>query len=272
MKYLFLLTALFLFIEESVSAQGLEGIKIEKYYISDSNDAAFSNGALPVGSVTYRLYADMKPGYRFQAVYGVPGHPMQISTSTVFFNDTVLGSTVAEKILPGYLNSGLLMLDTWLSVGASAENNYGVLKTSDTTDAIQNKDHVVQNTDVTCGVPVKLHDGMFYASPLPVTLIYGIDSTQLAICSSNIEGADHLYTENGSWACLAGAIGPDSSNKVLIGQFTTNGLFSFKLNIQIGTPAGTSENYVASDPTGEEIIMPSLIYPAKKSDTNSNGF
>jgi hypothetical protein len=34
-------------------------------------------------------------------------------------------------------------------------------------------------------------------------------------------------------AVLAGVAGPTSSNKVLIGQFTTDGVFTFALNIQI---------------------------------------
>ena len=65
MKKIFLLAVLF-----SVSilskAQGLENIIVEKFYISDANDAAanLDGGVLPVGSVTYRIYADMLPGYR----------------------------------------------------------------------------------------------------------------------------------------------------------------------------------------------------------------
>jgi hypothetical protein len=52
---------------------------------------------------------------------------------------------------------------------------------------------------------------------------------------------------------------PDSvNNRVLIGQFTTNGLFCYKLNIQIGTPLGVTESYVADSAVGSEILMPLL--------------
>ena len=53
---------------------GLENIIVEKYYVSNAADAAGSSGTLPVGSVTYRIFADMLPGYNFQAIYGVTGH------------------------------------------------------------------------------------------------------------------------------------------------------------------------------------------------------
>jgi hypothetical protein len=46
----------------------------------------------------------------------------------------------------------------------------------------------------------------------------------------------------------------------LIAQITTDGDFSFELNIQIGTPYGGVENYVAKNPVGNEIMLPSLTY------------
>ena len=61
------------------------------------------------------------------------------------------------------------------------------------------------------------------------------------------------------WYCLAGAAGPvPSTNKVLIAQITTNGIFHFELNIQIGTPTGGTENYVYSNPVSGELTIPSL--------------
>jgi hypothetical protein len=42
---------------------------------------------------------------------------------------------------------------------------------------------------------------------------------------------------------------------------TTNGMFAFQLNIQLGTPSGGTESYVYSNPTGTEITVPSLTYP-----------
>ena len=61
---------------------GLEQVIVEKYYISnaadeaaadvDATDMGYPIGALPVGSVTYRIYADLLPDYKLQAVYAEP--------------------------------------------------------------------------------------------------------------------------------------------------------------------------------------------------------
>ncbi|MEP7169931.1 MAG: hypothetical protein ABI855_11225, partial [Bacteroidota bacterium] len=77
-------------------------------------------------------------------------------------------------------------------------------------------------------------------------------------------------TTNGSWATMNGSTGPDSiDNKVLVAQITTNGVFTFKLNIQIGTPFRGVEQYVAENPKGEEIQLPNLIYSSASSNTSS---
>ena len=85
---------------------GLEGIVVEKYYIANAADAAGSTGTLPVGSVTYRIYADMLPGYNFQGVYGNIPHPMEFRTSTTFFNNEDRGAvTPAYTLAQAKLNT-----------------------------------------------------------------------------------------------------------------------------------------------------------------------
>lgn len=244
-------------------AQGLEKIIVEKYYISDDLDQLKSNGSLVSGSITYRIFVDMKAGYRFQAAYGIPGHPLSISTSTYFFNDNNYGSSVADNVLPGYLKKGVVMLDSWLSVGAGAENMFAILKSSDTTSAIVSSDSSLQNSNPLAGDPLRVHDGLLYASPLPKVLIYGIDAAMLKLFDKGIgqKNGEKFYTENGSWACLNGAIGFDSTNTVLIAQITTNGQLTFSLNLQIGSPAGGVENYVSSNPMSSDKYLSELNYP-----------
>jgi hypothetical protein len=80
---------------------GLQSIVVEKYYVANAADAAYAatagnGGTLPVGSVTFRIYADMLPGYNFQALYGTPGasgHTLLVNTTTAFFNNENYGST-----------------------------------------------------------------------------------------------------------------------------------------------------------------------------------
>ena len=97
---------------------------------------------------------------------------------------------------------------------------------------------------------------------VPVVNYFGIDSTLLDVFKSenSISNGQQFFTENGSWHVLVVPPVRDSSNCVLIAQITTNGKFSFELNIQIGTPTGNVENYVARNPKQEEIKLDSLRF------------
>lgn len=245
---------------------GLEKIIVEKYYVSDSTDAKTkSGGFLSVGSVTYRIFVDLLPAYRFQAAYGVPGHELQIATTTSFFNNTDDGAAIANYISSDKLKHNTLMVDSWLSVGAAAENYNSMLKSDDTTKPLVNADGVLRNADPSAGIPLTVRDGMFQTHPVSVVTLFGIDSATLSLfgkTNSNVKG-QVFSTDNGSWASFGGSIGVHPMNRVLIAQLTTDGQLSFKLNIQIGTPDGKVENYVAENPTGNEIFFPGLTFPPR---------
>lgn len=245
---------------QGFSQNGLEKIIVEKYYWSTEKDAAFTGGKLPVGSVTYRVFVDLLPLYRFQAVYGIPGHELRLSTTTKFYNNEDKGAAISTVIPDRNLANNTVMLDSWLSVGASSEGTIGVLKSEDNDSfAIQNADGILQNENPEMGIALKKSDGMVTATPPRVTA-FGIDSALLIFNNQTI--ASSFSTTNGSWASLRGSVGIDStgSNRILIGQFTTDGIFSFELNIQIGTPYGSTQNYVARNPVDFEILLPDLIY------------
>jgi hypothetical protein len=238
---------------------GLERLIVEKYYVSNAADSAASTGVLPVGSVTYRLYVDMRPGYKFQAAYGNIPHPLKIATSTAFFNEENFGATTPNGITVAHTKSGTVILDSWLSVGATATGKLGVPKTRDTDGSIVSTSTILKNNDPSAGIPISTQDGMLPGTPESVTLV-GLATADLAAFDVPSMSTNLFQTTNGSWAALNGAVGADTANVVLIGQVTTNGDLSFELNIQLGTPvAGVSENYVARNPTGSEILAPTLL-------------
>ncbi|MBL0103763.1 MAG: hypothetical protein IPP51_08400 [Bacteroidetes bacterium] len=111
-----------------------------------------------------------------------------------------------------------------------------------------------------------MHDGLIPASPVPVVMMFGIDSTLSKPFSSESITRDGqvFYTENGSWANFGGAVGIDSTNMVLIAQLTTDGALSFELNFQLATPLEGTENLVARNPKGAEVEVPELIYSSEK--------
>lgn len=243
-----------------VNGQGLENVIVEKYYISDANDATAPGGHLPLGSVTYRIFADMLPGYRFQAAYGIPGHELRLATTTLFFNSEEYCGTVANVIPDRKLKDNTIMLDSWLSAGGASEGTLGILKTKDDgVETIVNAKGFLQNTNSEAGIPLKIQDGLIRGTPSKVTG-FGIDS--IIDVFNNKTNGSLFSTTNGSWATMNGSMGPDSiDNKVLIAQITTNGIFSFELNLQIGKPSRGVENYVAKNPVSNEFQLSSLTYP-----------
>ena len=255
----------FLFLKISLAQNGLEGLIVEKYYKSNNNDTTVNDvgGKLPVGSVTYRFYLDLLPNYKFQAAYGLTGHELRIETTTLFFNNEDRGD-----VQPNYTKSNAkdntVMLDSWLSSGAACIGNFGVLKTEDTDSnaTVVNAEtpQVLQNDDVSCGIPIKTQDGLQLGNPGVFGSI-GID-TEIGVFGSQNDGTNGpvFSTSNGSWYCLSGATGADATiNKVLIAQITTNGNLKYKLNVQIGTPTGGVERYVAEALPGDTS---SILFPA----------
>ena len=250
----------------SQAQNGLEAIVVEKYYVSNATDNGGSVGDLPVGSVTYRVYLDMLPGYKFQAAYGLPGHELILSTTTAFFNNEDRGATT-----PSYTKSqargNSVMLDSWFSVGAACSGSYGILKSEDNVAAggatvVNNTSPIMlQNADPSAGIAISIQDGIYTTTPVPEAVTFvGFTPAELDVFDGTSNAGSSISTINASWASLNGSTGPiPSTNKVLIGQFTTDGVFSFELNIQIGTPSGGAENYVAKNPVGNEILFPGLL-------------
>lgn len=266
MKRLFtLLLIVVFFIFPSLAQDGLEQIIVEKYYVSDENDTSVDGdgGVLPVGSKTYRVYVDMLPGYIFQAAYGEGTHELKIATTTRFFNNEDRGDDT-PSFGDNRLDDNTVMLDSWLSVGAACSSCFGVLKEEDDGEnTIVNGDGVLMNADSTAGVPLTEQDGIILGqNPESVTAV-GIDDIIGIFGDANDAPMPTIFsTNNGSWSSLDGSMGLDSmENKVLIGQFTTDGDFSFELNIQIRNEATIAvEKYVAKDPLDGEFTIPSLMF------------
>lgn len=242
---------------------GLERIIVEKYYISDANDEECSDGELPAGSVTYRIYVDMLPGYKFQSCYGDANHEMRFETTTKFFNNERRGNSYPTFTID-HAKTGTVLLDTYISVGAACDGYFGIPKDLDDGVAtIVNSDGYLQASYAAAGIAISEEDGMLEADldnyPMDVTPV-GITSFTTAIKAANVitDGQSFVVTD-GAWAALGGAMGPTEENILLVAQFTTNGTFSYKLNVQIGNPNGyDTENYVVSDPIDAEKTIASL--------------
>lgn len=266
MKYLFtaFLVPCFLL---TLAQPGLQSIYVETYYVCSPDDGKgqISSGPIDKGSVVYRIYADLEPGYRFQAAFGSPDHALEITSDKPFFNHNHSGSVQPNIIPERDLAKNITLLDSWLSVGAATENHLGIPRKYDM--VVQDSHlrfqsgfltNVVKTDEKDTGpltLPLSQCDGLVRSQVVPPPTFYMTDSVTWAL--SSVTRSNRVYIDNGAWACMGkGSVGADSTsgNHVLIAQLTTAGILQYKLNIMIGTPEGKSLRYVHSNPVdGEEL-------------------
>lgn len=203
-------------------SQGLENIYVERIPVRST--IAALNDDLQEDAVCYRLFVDMARNYSLSVVTGTqatgsdPTFELSIKTSTLFFNHNY-GGTLGEATIPQlYGLDSSLIYDSFICMGGIANDRVGV--------------PLHENSDG-------------YQMVLPQeTKSIGLNMDPLTYNKQS----PHFYTNDGSWVALGGAKGPNpETNTVMIGQFTTNGLFEFELNIQLLHPINNSlvEYYVA---------------------------
>ncbi len=245
--------------------QGLQGIIVEEYYVSNSADAAAVLGIPgPVaGSKTYRIFVDLLPEYKLQQVPGFDSNPLQFSTTTGFYNATGASVAFADNFLPFTFGLGAVPLDSYISLGKAGPNYAGVPKTDDTNGSIfPGSPPRLQNTVI----PITTVDGLVPSTPgqLPVQTI-GV----LPLEFVNVNGAASSVSTNGVFFNLDGTQGILPENKILIAQLTTDGELSFKINLQIfssvtlQTERYTHTSVIDFSGNGEEVsvVYPDLCYP-----------
>lgn len=246
---------------------GLEGIEVETYYVSTAAD--FTAHGVPVGSRTYRVYANLAPGFTLQSMFGGPVVPgldvdsLVFFSSTNFWNDATNGAAFANGIPNGSLTAGAAIIDSWFSFGSGGGNRRAWLKTLDTDGGLAT---TLTNSGGAMGSPLTTHDGRFNATPnalTPSATGADLETAPYDVFYNAVVG--NRFTTSALSAGFvisasgAAASGPAADNRVLLGQFTTAGTFGYHINLQLGTPTpGVSEVWVADSPQAGEFTMPSL--------------
>ncbi|MEN9333845.1 MAG: hypothetical protein RLY35_1025 [Bacteroidota bacterium] len=258
----------------SAKAQGLEGIIVERYYQANAADAQYTvdqgyTVPLTTGAVTYRVYVDMAAGYKFVQMFGTATKNLTFATTSSFYNDENYDSQTAPTTSAVNTKKHTAMIDSWITAGGAAGSKVGVPKDEDTDGSIANPhaQGILGNTLGGCfgsqitGATGK--DGLMASSGTTYTApnTLGMGGTILdALVAGNALGS--ITITNGSIASLGGIVGATSSNKVLVGQFTTSGTFTFTLNIQLLSPTGAAENYVHGTPGAGQLTHPTLVRTA----------
>jgi hypothetical protein len=185
----------------------------------------------------------MKPGYSLQSVYGNQKHELFIKTSTVFFNNQYCYAMTGFNIHPKEINENTVALDSWITMGAATRLHTGILRSDDKDGSIIKRVSLAKADGFTNGI-------------FPTFKSFNLDLNFF----KDKKNASLFSTNNGGWAALGGVKGPTSDNSVLIAQLTTNGILSFELNVQIGTPTKGIVKFVAKSPESFEMQFKGLAY------------
>jgi hypothetical protein len=224
-------------------AHGLEGIIIEPYYLHSGNECKDDTAlSLAGGNVTYRVFLDLAPQYKLQAIYGIEKHPFVIKTTTSFYDNIDYGSKVGIDISEENLNNCNMAFDTWLTLGAASKSNLGVLKEEDSNGSVLFYDGL------------RNQDGMAPSENMPVFEYYVKDYT-----FDNTLGSAAFRLNDAVIAVKKGISGLSGENRVLIAQITTDGAVSLTMNVQVITPDAKVIRYVAENPAKDEILYHGLI-------------
>lgn len=260
-------------------SQGLDGIVVEKYYKANAADHA-ADSDIPEGAVTYRIYADLKEDWHILSVYAdlAKNQRMIFETTATngFFNEATSGSAshFGADIRYSDLDEGVLMLDSWITLGAAARrlttpspngtNYFGIPKTlDDGLNQIVVTGGAMQNTSGYPPPPVNVQDG-YLTVTTKSTIVPGTAGLNSLISMLDGSSTNNSVTlTDAAWfngdPVANQVMGATSDNMVLLGQFTTEGVFHFALNFVIKKLSdGTVENHVWENPGIGEFLNADL--------------
>jgi hypothetical protein len=241
------ITLLFFSSLKAQNNSALDTVIVEKYYISDntdakdiqyvynSSDSIIDSLKLEPGSVTYRVYIQMKPGCKLTKLYGDSIHVLKISSTTNFYNNVDFGKSFGWEINNSKVIKMTTGLDTWLTLGMVTSTNLGLLKKEDSDGSILGKNGYLTNADTSAGIPLTTADG-FDSTKVSIPAGWGESGIRTGSSDSTIFGSlkfGNEFKSNDAYIKNNGVFGPGPGNKVLIAQLTTYGVIKFELNIGI---------------------------------------
>ncbi|MEI7801218.1 MAG: T9SS type A sorting domain-containing protein [Bacteroidota bacterium] len=281
MRNILLICFCSIFLSPFVSNAQVKNVIVEKYYISDANDATDTTDGrvLQQGSITYRIYVQLQPGCKLRKIYGDANHALKIMSTDTFYNNIDRPNAYFGYLINNLWFSGnpTLALDSWLTLGLGAKNYSGILKSEDTdgTSIVGGMGGLLLNNDANAGVRLTDADGLVYDT---VTLGTWLDDgfKDISNVDTSIFGSVNsgtAFISNSAYLQQnSGVDGGNASNKILVAQLTTNGELTFELNIEIIDTLGNTIKYVANGDTllADEKISPFLKYPPECGCTDAN--
>jgi hypothetical protein len=199
-------------------AVNAQKIKVSEVKINDKNIEKLIVEKIDASSVgekmvTYRLFLDLRDSVAYQLITGSSETSiMYFETTGQWYNTPNAGQTFGENLISVLIEKNIIpeiQFDTFISSGALTEDRIGV--------------------------PFSENEKGYISGSPALTVMF--PDTEFTLFKNQISTGSYS-TSNGSFAFnpiavnSRGVFGATESNCVLIGQFTTDGVFSFNINAQ----------------------------------------
>ncbi|NJK86896.1 MAG: hypothetical protein HC906_13880 [Bacteroidales bacterium] len=223
------------------SQRAIEGVIVEKIPVPATATEVAS------GATAYRVFIDMAPGAVLSAVASYTGNPMEINTTTTFYNyyDAVneVAFTFGSELNAGVINHASGRYDSYIALNWLGTSRV-MVPTSE--DNIGDVDGILTSQTGAFGV--------------------GTVGTPFFHHSFWTNTRNSYFSETAIWNVAGGGnvTGPFATNRVFIGQFTTDGDFSFKFSVQVNDTVYTSTN---NAPAPNWVYYPALAQAFGKPQT-----
>lgn len=258
---------------------GLQDVQLETYYVANATDIAQTGGGsfapLPVGAKTYRLYVDMLAGWELQAIFATTNvgtgevDTLVIRSTQPFWNHEVRGKLYGYSIGNAFIDDDVVALDSWFSTNRTSVSNQAVLEvlpSEDTNGAAPTHPHtpvnVLSHNDPAAGLALTVEDGSVpVASTVAFSPTPGIEPYLGTFFDATNDPGLQAVVLDGALGVTVSLQGPNAANRVCIGQFTTGGVFSGQINVQIRRVSDNLvEQYVARTPGAGQFTHPNLVF------------
>ncbi|MFK7757464.1 MAG: hypothetical protein AB8B53_11090 [Flavobacteriales bacterium] len=194
------------------------------------------------GETTYRIYAQLSnSGDQVSNVQGSLSAPLDITSSTDFYRFSDVGPVLGESIDPFFFSlAPSLQYNSTVTIGRVNSANLGIPTSSNPAGEIPNPGNVAN---------------LFTAEDNTAPWVSNFSSGENIVINTLVGGGwlmppgDQNPPGGGAPNGL-NAFGVDADNSVLLGQFTTDGDFSFNINVVIFPQAGGFIEYFHNVDTG----------------------
>jgi hypothetical protein len=260
---------------QTKAQNAIEGVIVETYYVSDANDAGHDDEGtnLPEGSITYRIFLDLAPGYRVTGIFGDEFNPLSIRSTELIWNHSERGAALGSDLNDSRLDENTVVLDSYITIGAASDAHFGIPKELDNDGSIIGglnndggsemvEEGLLVNTTTAIGIPLTEADGLIEVSEDEIPNILFSAAPNLVPIFDNETIDNSYFSLLEAIQFTDGIAGVTEENIVMLAQITTLGELEFDFNVKLKSADNEEFIFVSDTVTGgDTLLSPFLSFP-----------